>query len=156
MAEPRGADWGLEGLQVSWRWALALMYDSGIHRKWWLIRSIAVMNAESARWTKAWHANRAEDGTISSTDRGIWQINDKAHPNLTIGQMYDATYAASYAAQLSNWGADMTPWYAFTTGSYERYVAKVRDVYDQGGWTDHIGNSARYLAKHDVLSVEVP
>lgn len=76
MARVKGIDWDLEGEQLTIKWALALCYFVGF-RGVRLVSAVALMSAESVRWTRAWNKNYdSETGALKSTDRGLFQIND--------------------------------------------------------------------------------
>jgi hypothetical protein len=65
----------------------------------------ATVMAESGGDTDALNTN--DDG---SRDRGIWQINDKAHPTVTDAMAADPFTATAYAYQLSKGGTSWGPW----------------------------------------------
>ena len=82
-----------------------------------LTTAVAVAWAESGLWTGAWHTNYPGEQT-ESTDRGLWQINDRFHPNCTDEEAYNPYKASKYAYQLSLGGEDFTPWMAYGGSRY--------------------------------------
>ncbi len=81
--------------------------------------AVAVAQAESGGNPLATHVNA--DG---STDLGLWQINDRAHPDLIAsGDWRDPASNARMA--YSVWqaaGGSFTPWVTFATGAYLKYM----------------------------------
>ncbi len=78
----------------------------------------AIAQAESGLNTLAKNCNNP-GGTC---DRGILQINNYWHPEVTDQQAYDPTQAFQAAFRISNGGKDFTPWTTFTSGAYKQYV----------------------------------
>lgn len=54
-----------------------------------------------------------------SRDRGLWQINDKAHPDVPDSVAYNPALATAAARRISNDWTDFSPWttYAFCHGA---------------------------------------
>jgi len=81
--------------------------------------AVAVAQAESGGNPLATHVN--SDG---STDLGLWQINNRAHPDLIAsGDWRDPASNARMA--YSVWqaaGGSFSPWVTFTTGAYLKYM----------------------------------
>jgi hypothetical protein len=63
--------------------------------------------------------NTNTDGSI---DRGLWQINNKAHPDVTDAEADNPATAAKAAYKISQGGRSWRPWVAYTNGSYKRYA----------------------------------
>lgn len=118
----------LEGRQLSYRWALALGYHVGF-RKGALTKFVALMCAESARYVWAWNQN-----SPTSIDRGLMQINSKAHPTMSRELMYAPIPNALYAYVLSKSGTDWSPWVAFKTGAHRKFLPVVLMVKAVGLW----------------------
>jgi hypothetical protein len=61
--------------------------------------------------------------TLLSTDRGVWQINDKAHPDVTSAQAFSLDSATDAAYTISSgftsWGA----WATYTSGAYKAHLS---------------------------------
>ena len=121
----------LAGDQLTIKEALALCSVVGFGTGPELVTAVAVMCAESGRYTGAWHDNLADDGvTVVSTDRGLFQINDKAHPSFSDEDAYDPKLNAVFAADLAHTssGFNWSPWAAYNSGAYLKFMAEVRDV----------------------------
>lgn len=87
----------------------------------------AVIHAESGFNNKAKCLNKKKDGTISSTDWGICQINDYWH----IGQgksFPSVDYVINNPDKVVRWmikmyrGGSLKLWVAYTNGSYKKYL----------------------------------
>jgi len=78
---------------------------------------VAVVAAESGRDPAAVNTN--PDG---SRDRGLWQINDRAHPEVSDECAFDPACSTKEALRISNQGADYSPWTAFQNGSYRQHL----------------------------------
>lgn len=120
----------LAGVQLSIKQALALCYEVGF-RRFALTVAVATMTAESGRYTEAYHVN--DNGSI---DRGLFQINT-LHP-LTDAEAFNPRRNAEYAAQLSQLGADFTPWAAYNSGAYLKYVPLIAAVRVLHTWRSRI------------------
>lgn len=72
-----------------------------------LVRAVAVALAESGGDTAAVNVNA--DRT-RSRDRGLWQINDRWHPEVSDAQAFNPATAAAAAYRISKAGADWSPW----------------------------------------------
>lgn len=133
--------WQLAGRQLSIGWALALCYHVGFRGKD-LTVAVALMTAESGRYTEAWHENIAFDPdvfgdafstTVDSIDRGLFQINSKWHADLSEEDAFKAIPNARYAYAMSS-GMYFSPWMAYTSGAYEKYMLPVWVVRTLGVW----------------------
>jgi hypothetical protein len=49
---------------------------------------------------------------------GLWQINLPSHPNFDPQSLYDPTYNAQAAYQISSEGTNFSPWTTYRTGAY--------------------------------------
>ena len=111
--------WGLAGRKLSIGWALALCYKVGFRGKN-LTTAVALMCAESGRYTEAWHENNP--GTTGmSVDKGLFQINDMWHPDLSEADAYNALKNAAYAYKMSS-GQYFSPWLAYLNGAHEKFM----------------------------------
>ena len=86
---------------------------------------LAICQAESGRNPLAKHVNA--DGSI---DRGIWQINDKAHPDVSDATAYDPVLATKAALSISKGGTDYSPWSTFKNGAYEPHLEAAKVALD--------------------------
>lgn len=78
-----------------------------------VLNRVAIALWESDAFEEAYYVNRAADGSVASIDRGLFQINSKAHPDLSDEHAYYWRTAAAYAAKLG-----LTAWVA-----WNRYLA---------------------------------
>lgn len=122
----------LAGRQLSYKWSLALCYSVGFRGRS-LTTAVALMCAESGRYVEAYHENYDEDGNLDSTDRGLYQINDKWHPELTNEDAYKAIPNAAYAYSLSS-GKNFVAWAAYNSGSYKKFLPLVHATRILGTW----------------------
>jgi hypothetical protein len=104
-----------------------------------LVTAVAVALAENTgRILKAVNTN--SDG---SRDRGPWQINDKAHPDISDGCAFSLDCSAGAAFDISSQGRSWTPWTTWTNGAYKRYLADAQGA--AGATTDSTGGSSDLL-----------
>ena len=95
-----------------------------------LVTAVAVSLAENGgRVLRAGNTNL--DG---SRDRGPWQINDKAHPDVSDGCAFSLDCSAGAAFQISSQGRTFQPWTVWNTGAYKRYLPDAQGAV--GGATD--------------------
>jgi hypothetical protein len=126
----------LAGEQLTYKEALALCWVVGF-RGPQLILAVEVMSAESGRYTGAWHDNVDADGNVTSTDRGLFQINT-IHSSVSDEEAYDPKQNAAFAFQLSKGGEDFTPWAAFNSGAHAKFLDDVRRVRDADTWRSRV------------------
>lgn len=81
--------------------------------------AIAVALAESGGRTDARHVN-----TGGSVDRGLWQINNRAHPDVSDATAYDPAGCARAAYAISAGGTNWRPWSTYTNGSAGAQMAR--------------------------------
>ena len=132
--------WGLAGRKLSIGWALALCQYVGFRGKN-LTTAVAVMTAESGRYTEAWHEN-VPGTTQMSTDRGLFQINDKWHVDLE--DPFDPISNASYAFWMSS-GQYFNAWMAYVNGAHVKYMPLVFAVRVLGLWRRKVRRVEREL-----------
>lgn len=75
-----------------------------------------------------------------SRDRGPWQINDRAHPDVSDACAFDLTCAAGAAFTISGQGRNFQPWTTWTSGAYKQHLADAQAV--AGGSTDPTAQQA--------------
>lgn len=134
----------LAGRQVSIGLALALCYKVGF-RKADLTIAVALMTAESGRYTAAWHDNVDSEGVVVSTDRGLFQVNSYWHRDLSDAEAYCAIPNAAYAFDMSG-GKNFGAWAAFTSGAYLKYVPAVMAIKALQIWRNKIAYVDERLA----------
>jgi hypothetical protein len=124
--------WGLEGRKLSIGWALALTYHVGFRNKEQNI-AVALMTAESGRYCGAWHENLNAEGKVLSVDHGLFQINDKWHPDFPEAEWFSAIDNAEEAFAISS-GRFFSAWAAFNNGAHVQYLPEVWAVKVLGKW----------------------
>jgi hypothetical protein len=85
-----------------------------------LVLATAVAMAESGGDQDATLVNTDR---YHSTDRGLWQINDHWHAEVSNSCAFDPVCAATEANRISRQGNDWSPWAAYKNGSYQKYIA---------------------------------
>jgi hypothetical protein len=73
-------------------------------------------------------------GPDGSDDRGLWQINNRAWPNVSGKCAFDAQCNADAAWKISAKGATWSPWSTYGNGAWERYVSTAKAAVT-GGFT---------------------
>ncbi len=95
-----------------------------------LVTAVAVALAEnSGRLLRAVGTN--VDG---SRDRGPWQINDRAHPDVSDACAFSLDCSAGAAFQISSEGRSWQPWATWTNGAYKQYLQEAQGA--AAGTTD--------------------
>ncbi len=61
-----------------------------------------------------------------SIDRGLWQINDYYHPDVSDACAYNAQCNANAAFRISDRGGDWSPWSTYRSGSYRQFLDDAR------------------------------
>jgi hypothetical protein len=80
---------------------------------------VAIVMAESGGQPKARNTN--SDGSV---DRGMWQINNKAHPDVSDSVADDPIGATKAAYKISNGGKNWKPWATYTSGKYLLFMPR--------------------------------
>src|SRR4051812_41245116 len=91
---------------------------------------IAICDAESGRNPAALGVNKDDKGRVVSYDRGLCQINDVAHPDVSSECAYDPVCALNAAFRISKSGMDFSPWSAYTNGRYQASMDAARVALD--------------------------
>src|SRR3982751_2288490 len=123
----------LAGDQLTLKEALALCHVVGF-RKDKLVIAVAVMSAESGRYTDAWHDNLDTSGNVVSTDRGLFQVNSIHDAQISPKEVFDPVANATYAFKLSKRGEDFSPWMAYNSGAHEKFMEGIQIVKDESAW----------------------
>jgi hypothetical protein len=92
-----------------------------------ILVAIAVGLAESSCDPGASYTN--SNGCV---DRGLWQIDNCAHPNVSNACAYQAQCNGDAAWNISGDGTDWEPWTTYTTGAWENYISDARSVLSNG------------------------
>lgn len=132
---PQHPEWGPLWLP---REIAGLMYDAGWTDANRLCVGVAVMLAESNGYQ-----NRVAVNPDGSRDRGIFAINDKAHPDIPDDRCFNPAEAVISARWIYNTAKDFTPWAAYDNGQWKNAGA-LSYAYDA------VGNMLR--VKHGVLT----
>lgn len=82
----------------------------------------AICDAESGRNTNAVGENVNDHGRVWSRDRGLWQINDVYHPDVSDGCAFDPFCNAQAMFRISHGGTNWNPWSTYTSGAYRNYL----------------------------------
>lgn len=88
-----------------------------------LVKAVAVALAESGGNTKAVGVN---SDRWRSRDRGLWQINDHWHPEVTDAQAFDPNGCARAAFAISSRGTNWSPWSTWKNGSAQAQLGRAR------------------------------
>ena len=89
--------------------------------------AVAVALAESRGDT---HARCRNPG---STDRGLFQINDRAHPDVTTAEADNPITAAREAYRISRHGTNWRPWVTFQHGHHRKFLVRANRAASQIG-----------------------
>ena len=84
-----------------------------------LVTCAAIAAAASSRRPAALGVN-----TDGSRDRGLWQINDQAHPDVSEACAFDPQRAAAAMYRMSTRGTNWTPWPAYQNGAYKKFLGE--------------------------------
>lgn len=139
--EVKGVTWDFDGRQLDYKSRLAVCYAQGFGGQGVrVITAAAVLTAESQGYTEAWHHNLDDDCmTLLSTDRGLFQINDKAHPELTVEEMFDPRTNVRAAWKIYRSRSDsFSAWAAYNSGAYLKYYPLLAAVWALGTWRKRI------------------
>ena len=80
---------------------------------------VAIAQAESGL-----NPNARGINTSGSVDRGILQINNVYHPEVSDYCAYNPQCAFQQAYRISNAGTNFTPWTTYNSGAYRQYLSK--------------------------------
>lgn len=89
-----------------------------------LVIAVAVCLAESGGDTNAKGYNRDARGNIISIDRGLWQINNVYHSEVSDTCAYNDTCNAQAAYRISSKGTNWNPWSTYTQGTYRQFISR--------------------------------
>jgi hypothetical protein len=82
----------------------------------------AISLAENPGMDSNTNSPRNRDGSI---DRGPFQINNKAHPDVTDQCAHDLVCSANAAYKISNGFTNFQPWTTYKSGAYKANLSKV-------------------------------
>lgn len=89
-----------------------------------LVTAIAVALAESGGNPQAQGINRSASGGIASIDRGLWQINNVFHAEVSDACAFSPPCAAQQTFRISHQGSNWSPWATFNSGAYRSFTAR--------------------------------
>ncbi len=99
------------------------------------ITAVAIAIAESGLSPTATGHNGPTSGCPNgSDDRGLWQINDCYHPDVTDTCAYEALCNAKAAYSISTHGTSFRPWSTYNSGAYKSNLTAVQTRYNNGTW----------------------
>jgi hypothetical protein len=97
-----------------------------------LVTAVAVGLAESGCSREARHANgRTRGCRHGSTDRGLWQINNCYHSEVSDRCAYDSQCNADAAYAISHGGRDFSQWVTYNNGRYRAFLGEARAAVDR-------------------------
>jgi hypothetical protein len=82
------------------------------------VKAVSIAMAESSGNE---HAFLHDNDTFHSTDRGLWQINDHWHPDVSDACAYDRNCNAKHAYAISSQGTDFSGWVTFQKNMYQKF-----------------------------------
>jgi hypothetical protein len=106
-----------EGDQYSAGQLAKLAKDTGFSGQG-LINAVAVALAESSGFTHALLVNEN-----CTRDRGLWQINDYWHPEVSEQQAFDPVRNAKAAFDISSQGTEWDQWSTWESGAYKDFLS---------------------------------
>ena len=92
-----------------------------------IVVALSVAMAESSCNPSATNIN-----TNGSEDRGLWQINNAAWPNVSDSCAFQAQCNADAAWNISDHGSDWGPWATFNSGAWESYLSTAKSALSGG------------------------
>src|SRR5438552_14603916 len=108
--------------QLSGQTVAKLAFIAGVPRNQ-LVTCVAIAWAESGLRTDALGHNGPTSGCPNgSPDRGLWQINDCYHRDVSDACAFDASCNARAMLRISNNGTNWRPWSTFNSNAYHEYV----------------------------------
>lgn len=88
-----------------------------------LVTAVAVALAESGGNPRAVHVNADK---YRSRDRGLWQINDHWHPEVSDAAAFDPASAAAAAYRISGGGRSWSAWSTYKSGAAAKQLGTAR------------------------------
>jgi hypothetical protein len=88
-----------------------------------IVLAVAVAMAESSCNPDAVYTNPG-----GCRDRGLWQIDDCAHPNVSDACAFQIQCDADAAWTISSEGTSWTPWSTFNSGIWKQYLSSARSA----------------------------
>lgn len=107
-----------------------------------LVKAVAVALAESGGVTTAVGVNSDK---WRSRDRGLWQINDHWHPDVSDAQAFSSIGCAQAAYRISKGGRDWSPWSTWKNGAAAAQMGRARLAVAQAGGSSSVTSSPNAL-----------
>jgi hypothetical protein len=101
--------------------------------------AIAIALAESGGRTDAVNVT---GNTPPSRDRGLFQINDYWHSEVSDDCAFDAQCNAQEAYRISEGGTNWSPWSAYQAGTYVAYLDRAAEAMSMTSLSEAIRNAA--------------
>lgn len=131
----------LAGKQWAPRELAQLCWNAGWRDKR-LVISVAICLQESQGYDHAYNHNLNSVGQTISTDRGLFQINDKAHPTCTDAMAYDAIQNCAFAYQIyRDQSYTFNAWAAYTSGAFKGQANHACAGVANYHWSNIFGNT---------------
>lgn len=106
-----------------------------------IVVAVAVALAESSCNSTAVASSGPTPGCPNgSQNRGLWQINNCYHPNVSDACAFQIQCNANAAFTISGRGTDWTPWSTFSSGAWRNYIPLAKSVVS--GFTYMLKNQA--------------
>ena len=87
------------------------------------VTAVAVCLAESSGNCNAKYVNAG-----GSIDRGLWQVNDYWHSDVSDSCAYDCACNGRAASSISSGGSDWTPWATYKSGKYKSHISEAQSA----------------------------
>lgn len=116
-----------KGPHLAVRFISGLCYEAGWKDANNNLIATSVCLAESNGYVEAVHVNKPAvldeatgEWSDADEDWGLWQINNKSHPEVTQAQAFDPVFATAYARKLyEGRGNSFSAWAAYTNGAWK-------------------------------------
>jgi hypothetical protein len=101
--------------------------DTALGQEPQMVVALSIAMAESSC-----NGSATNDNTNGSEDRGLWQINNAAWPNVSNTCAFQVQCNADAAWNISDKGTDWEPWSTYDSGVWENYVGDAKSAIDDG------------------------
>lgn len=95
-----------------------------------LVNAVAIALTESGGKTDAVNVNT---DAYRSRDRGLWQINDHWHPEVSDAVAFSPAGNAAAAYRISSQGRAWSQWTTYTSGDYKANLGRAQTAVNAGG-----------------------
>lgn len=110
---------------------------------------VAIAQAESGLNTQATNTN--SDGSV---DRGILQINDRAHPEVSSTCAFDPACSFQQGYRISSNGTNFNPWSTYTSGAYLKYMSSSTSTQSTPWYRFPVTHG--YITKYQGVGTDTP